>query len=901
MAEPTSATSSAAAIRDPVWRGWQPLDGLWWPHDLLPAPVRCARMLAAWHPGCRAYRFAEGDVLCFAHPQPLQCDTLGAVPLRRLQGILSSAPLTEAERAVLPTIDLGVVAGGAVLGLRFDQGTLLDLSEAIVLDAYRVLQPYDCSAAPPQLDVAQLQGKDVRDVLGEAIPPRSAEGEAFLQAMTQARSAAAKRDGIAAVRERMLGGLAALLARLLPRSATNQAAPSEAGGISARGRAPVRPSAWRDRLARLAAISRLGKLIGYRHGAYLRRMMAMFERGDLDEALRNALPLDAAGQSLGQAFGTPGRRAHLQLSQHLGQGANLQLGEDLTAHLRRMYRQAFAALDRKGRIDEAVFVLAELLNARQEALDYLVDHGRHAQAAELAMGWDMPPGLIIRLLMLAGDVRRAIQVARRDHAFAEAVAQLQAAHPALAAQLRLEWGHALVEGGHWLEAVDVVWPLHASRDLALQWLLAAERGGAGLSARALVQRANLLPDTLQQYTERIAVLADPAADPSPRAALASALLAIGGDSAALRRLAACVLPALAADCSAGRNGMGRSDLDRLLKVAADPCLKSDMPPWRVAQAAHPTPFWRRDAALDLPLPAAGLQTIHDAAVLPDRHYLVAFGEAGAAVLDARGRVVQRHAVPAYRLVLAASGQMALAVAPRERVARIARLDLTTRSSVDLGVMALQFAASTLNGTGWTVVVDDRILVLDVGKGLSEVLWHVGDLPGPIVSAGFFADCEMFLVRTGTTVQDWTYTLPHRRLRGRDDSVLQDGVPVMPHRCGAMQVPQLEPRPNEEVALVYRDGSGERACVLPRVQAPSILGEQFVPLEQGMLVGVHQTDCSRYFVVRLADAACIATLEAPAGLTLGVREQPGHLLLHGADGRLLDIDLVLSLAQPLTLQ
>ncbi len=112
---------------------------------------------------------------------------------------------------------------------------------------------------------------------------------------------------------------------------------------------------------------------------------------------------------------------------------------------------------------------------------------------------------------------------------------------------------------------------------------------------------------------------------------------------------------------------------------------------------------------------------------------------------------------------------------------------------------------------------------------------------------------------------------------------------------------MEPRPNEEVALVYHDGSGERACVLPRVQAQSILGEQFVPLEQGMLVGVHQADCSRYFVVRLADAACIATLEAPAGLTLGVREQPGHLLLHGADGRLLDVDLALSLAHPLTLQ
>lgn len=896
MDEAVKATTAASAVRDPLWRGLQELDGLWWPAGILPAPRRLERMLAAWHPGCRAYRFAEGDALCFARAQRLHCETLGAVPLRRLQGALYSAPLTAAELAGRTALDIGLVAGAAVLGLRFDQGARLDLSEAIALDDYPLHDTYDCRVPPPALEVAQLQGKDVRGALGQAIPPRSAESEAFLRAMAGARPAGAPRGGMAAVREGVLGAALALLSRVLPRPS---AAATPRGGVAAR-QAGGRPSAWRDTLARLAAISRLGKLIGYRHGAYLRRMMAMFEHGDLDEALRNALPLDGEGQSLGQAFGAPGRRDSLQLSGRIGRSANLGLDEDLTAHLRRMYRDAFAALDRSGRIDEAVFVLAELLNARQEALDYLVRHGRHAQAAELALGWDMPPALIIRLLMLAGDHRRAIQVARRDGAFADAVRQLQDAHPALAAQLRLEWGQALVEGGHWLEAVEVVWPLREAREQALQWLLAAEHAGAALSARALVQRASLLPDTLQQYADRIEALADPGTDPVPRAAVADALLAIKGNSAALHRLAACVLPAVAADCSVGRNGLGRSDLDGLLQLAGDACLESDMPPWRVAQAGTPSPFWQRDAALDLPLPAAGVQRIHDAAVLPDRHYLVALGEAGAAVLDARGRVVQRYPVPAYRLVLAASGQVALAVAPREHVARIARLDLATRGSVELGALALQFAAPTLNGTGWTVVVNDRILVIDVGKGLGEVLWHVGDLPGPVAAAGFFADCEVFLVRTGNTVQDWTYALPQRRLRGRDDIALLDGLPVMPHRCGAIQQPQLDVRADGTVAFVYRDGADQRACVLPQLQAEQLLGEHFVALAQGMLIGAQLSDRRRYFVVRFANAMCIATLETPVDVVLDAREQPDHLLLHTADGRLLDIDLRLSLAHPLSL-
>ncbi|KAB7781821.1 hypothetical protein NB699_003823 [Xanthomonas sacchari] len=898
MTEAKQAASAAAAVRDPMWRGWQALDALWWPADVLPAPVRTARMLAAWHPGCRAYRFAAGDMLCFARAQPLQCETMGEVPMRRLHGTLYSAPLTDEERAALPAMEIGLVAGAAVVGLRFAQGEVLDLSEAIALDAYRVLEPFNCHVASPVLDVAQLQGKDVRSVLGRAIPPRSAEGEAFLRAMAGARTADALRDGIAAVREGMLGAVVALLARWLPGSGIRVPA-AASGGIPARQRAQRRPSAWRDTLARLAAISRVGKLIGYRHGAYLRRMMAMFDRGDLDEALRNALPVDATGQSLGQAFGTPERRESLQLSGRIGQGASLDLGEDLTTHLRRMYREAFAALNRKGRIDEAVFVLAELLNARQEALDYLVEHGRHAQAAELAMGWEMPPALIIRLLMLGGDVRRATQVARRDRAFADAVSQLQGAHPALAAQLRLEWGHALVESGDWLEAVEVVWPLREARDLALQWLLAAEQAGAALSARALVQRASLLPDTLQQYADRIEALADPAADPQPRAALANALLAIGGNSAALRRLAACVLPAVAADCSAGRNGLGRSDLERLLKMAADPCLKSDMPPWRVAQAGQPTPFWRLRSPLALALPAAGVQRIHDAAVLPDRQYLVALGEAGAAVLDAHGRVVQHYAVPAYRLVLAASGQVALALAPRERVSRIARLDLTTRSSIELGALALQFAAPTLIGTGWTVVVDGRILVIDVGKGLMEVLWHVGDLPGSIVAAAFFEDCEVFLVRTAETLQEWTYMLPHRRLRGRDDIVLQPDVPVMPHRLGGMQQPRLEVNEDGANAFVFRNGNARGVCVLPPMPSETV-DARFVALEHGMLAGVRLDQASRYFIVRFSDGDRIADLALPSGLSLQAREQPGHLLLFTEDGRLLDIDLSLALAHALSL-
>jgi len=439
--------------------------------------------------------------------------------------------------------------------------------------------------------------------------------------------------------------------------------------------------------------------------------------------------------------------------------------------------------------------------------------------------------------MLAGDSTRAVLVARRDGAFSEAIQQLQPSHPALADALRLEWGHALVDGGDWLGAVDAVWPLANARERAMQWLLAAEQAGEALSARALVQRAVLLPDTVEHYATWIEALADPVLHADARTAMAEALLASKGNTAALRALTTSMLPAVAADRAAGRNDLSAADLDRLLKLSGDPFLKADVPTW-VSKAAA-IDVWKRSTPLLMQAPAAGLHRIHDAAVLPDRRYLVALGEAGAAVLDAQGRVKQRYAVPAFKLVLADSGQVALAVAPRERVSRIARLDLVNHAIVDLGVMALQFAAPGYDGIGWTVVADDRILVIDTSKPSRDVLWHVGDLPGPIVAAGFFSHCEIYLVRGQDDVQDWSYSLPGRRLQARSELRLLDDLPVVVHPMGRALQPQVRVIAGSHVEVCYRWGNFERKCVLGEGVPDGEFHCTFIAVAAGLVVGLHQ--------------------------------------------------------------
>ena len=62
-------------------------------------------------------------------------------------------------------------------------------------------------------------------------------------------------------------------------------------GLSATDPGAPRRYALRDFLAPALWSSKLANLIGRQHARYLARMLAMFDDGDLDAALRHAIPL----------------------------------------------------------------------------------------------------------------------------------------------------------------------------------------------------------------------------------------------------------------------------------------------------------------------------------------------------------------------------------------------------------------------------------------------------------------------------------------------------------------------------------------------------------------------------------------------------------------------------------
>lgn len=530
---------------------------------------------------------------------------------------------------------------------------------------------------------------------------------------------------------------------------------------------PAPSSRWRRWFARLAERTRLSRLYGKRQAAYLQHMLRLFESGDLHEALRHALPLGDDQPPQGPAFGTPGRRDDLALSLRPSSGLGMALGPDLQEHLKKVYRQSFERLDREGRVEEAVFVLAELLKARQEALDYLEKHQRFRQAAELSLAWDMPAAMIVRLLCLAEDWQRALQVARRDNAFADAVLLLESKQPDAASRLRLEWAQALTDKGRWLQAVEVIWALPEQRERAVQWLLAAEATGGSLAIGALVKRAALLPDTLSRYEAWIDKLRNDPERHAERATLAQELLAHKANhSPELASLAAASVRAIVCDQVSAPSPLSLNQLQALVKMSRDKLLQADLPSSGLPRHTPNSALEHRRDPLPLTPPEAGHRPIFDAVPLADGRYLLALGEAGALVIESTGQPAFHFPVPTQRIVIGHSRQVALALANRGEVWRICKLDLVNRSASDLGVLRLDAFASLFDGSAWTIARGRTVRRVDVDRRF-ETLWHVDDLPGHVAHLHDDLHNETLVLRTGQETELWHYRLPQRRLLGRE--------------------------------------------------------------------------------------------------------------------------------------
>ncbi|WP_163869959.1 bpX6 domain-containing protein [Myxococcus eversor] len=582
--------------------------------------------------------------------------------------------------------------------------------------------------------------------------------------------------------------LSRLWAVFRSRSGTQQAPGSGAGARPTSPR-PSGPPPGPGPLSRLSQWlvrnTPLGDLLGRRKAEYLRRLFEMFEGGDLHEALRHAIPLGGnLTANTREALGLPGPREELKLQLGpRGPASTFAGGDALFEALRQRYRAALQRFEREGRIDEAAFILSELLGAHEEAVAFLERHGRFKLAAELAEGRGLPPGLVVRQWFLAKDFRRAIDIARRHNCFADAVLRLERTHPTEANALRLSWGQSRADAGNWAQAVHAIWPVQEARPQAREWLERGAEVGGVSGARLLALWVGSIQGGLEAARPRVLALLDDDSSqgPSERLAFAQALLKEPVSAAR----AAVLVPtarALLRDRSLGRAHFLFEFIPQLLQGLPDGALRADLP----ALVPPAQSSWVHDTRRTLLMATASLADagpfpIHDAVALPGDRLLLALGEAGAVLMSAEGRRLAHFDVPAFSLVASLHGDRVLAVAPRGEVHHVSRVDVVRRRATTWCDVSMNAWAPTYDGEVWFVASRHTVMMLDAQAPEPRALWRVSEVQGLVA---WLAASETHVCFVTSDAERWVYELGNGpTLRVRDSFMpRREGVSVLLLSC-----------------------------------------------------------------------------------------------------------------------
>lgn len=732
------------------------------------------RALALWEPGARVVEVEGGIFLRFARPRILDAASAPGHLALEAGGCLLAAPLTAAERASLdpPPGSVVVVRAGVAValapGAELDPSAWLEL-EPVLLDVEPLGDPPPAPAPPPQ-----AASPDVRRALSIApAAPGAAAAQAALSAAARRAATSASGGGLPARAGRALGGIGAWLAGGAARLASLFTAGSRPG-LPSLGAGPASSGllwvALRQLWQRFLFLTRIARLAGARQGAYVGRLLRMFERGDLGEALRHAIPLGGAQvEHKPIALGVPSARERLDIEPDAAApGSSYAFGAELYAEMQRLYRRAFEQLDAQGRVEEAAFVLAELLRTDAEAVSYLERHGRARLAAELAEARGLAPGLVVRQWFLARDVERAVAVARAHGAFADAVDRLERAQKKEEAQaLALCWAEDLAEAGDLETAIRVAAKVPSAGRLAERWTELAVNAGGPAGHALLRAWLELAPERFPQVRERVlAACGDEGpSGPALRAAVARGLLGRGsGDrplpevESGLRALARPVVRAMMTDRALGRAASG--DLEKLSALGADGAFEADLPSLR----HRPEP--KVPLTLELDAGDRGARPALDAAILPCGRILAALGEGGAALLARDGRPIARIDAPAHRLAVSELGTRALALAPRGEAVRISRLDLEARVARPARDLRIRAFAESYDGATWAAAGEGGAFIVDCLRDDLRTLWHVAELGGAPFAVARRATELTFATLGDGACEGWVYALPRLALRRR---------------------------------------------------------------------------------------------------------------------------------------
>jgi hypothetical protein len=727
---------------------------------------REARARLLFLPRCEIFRSHGFLIAKFAEPMRVSASAAPGTPLVRYGRLLSMAPLAADESAALETAEEAtvLVVGGVALCVPLKDAEREDVSEWLDISDFGLItdvRPLGEVVMTPH--AAVVPAKAVREVMGVA--PIERQTKELLQALLNRKPSKARRLGNVS-----FTWFYKLLGILLPSRKPGI-------GTASYGAAPIasRPPLFSRLIAATAQLlwsSRLAWFLGRQHAKYLNQVMDMFDAGDLDAAMRHAIPLSSEleASTKGLPLWTPKVRKDLTISQTgLSSSTSLNLEMSFFEALRNRYRRAYERLAAVGEIEKAAFVLAELLNAPGEAVEFLERHRKYHLAAEIAEAKKLEASLVIKCWFLAGERDRAIRIARITGAFSSAVLKLSPAYKEEADALRLLWAKTLICGGHFGAAIDVVLPVENTRPLIADWIERAITAGGVMGARALARKARLFPESFAEVHECAEALLA-AEDEDKRAAAVEYVRELikpplsPGDHFLMRAAARHLLQ------------QNNEPLVRdLLKACNDPVFRADVRLPRLRgwpHANNTVPLWRRDTLHEIHRSATdrGTVEIYDAAVLPDGRMLVAAGEVGVFLLSREGKIQMRFAEPAHHIVIADQADRAILLARRGEIYRLSRLDLTGKQASMWCDAHFDVFAPDYDGLNWFVGREGTVYAIDATAKRWEHLWKVEETDAiaravarsaTALSIKFDWHCR----RTPGS-EAWTYELPSLMLRRR---------------------------------------------------------------------------------------------------------------------------------------
>ena len=739
-------------------RGHFVVHGLFFQHANTRQHTR-AQVINWWSEGSSVYEYSQfGYALLWAAPQAMDSRHVRALLIQATGDGYSCIPGSKASAN-----SLLMSVSGQHIEFPLDKQQLVDPADWLDAGQFDVVQPQTVNDATVKL-VEPKKITDTRNVLADI--PMMHEG---VKEMSDALSGKGGRGDMGVSGNR--GMLYVTLSKLLRRNRSKKDISASGSGYGTNKPAALPKPRRRLKLSEWILKSQLADVLGKRQARYMSRLMQMLDDGDVEDALKHAVPLGGeSGSWQGFSWGLPSPRANTNIGGRThGSRSMLVGGTSVHEMLRQRYRNLANRLEQRGELDRAAFVLAELLDVPAEAVSLLERHGELKKAAEIAELKQLPPGLVIRQWFIAGDKKRALLIAHRTGRFADALLRMEKSDPKAAKSLRTTWAHQQASAGNYLQACEVIWPVESERRSAKEWLHIGIEAGGAPAASLLVKRLQLnIEGDEERYASYVKQLCtNKSADMvEARHAYLDAMLANTGLSETLQPMLKHSIEPLLRTClydygQGLQEVIARRQLERLARQGGSVALLADWP------KTDDIEYTTSNKRITIAPSSAGIQAIHDYVLLPSGSCLIAHGDAGVEVRNQRRRLLRRFEAPAHQLVISDNGTRAIAIGKRDERARITLLHLDTGESTDFGDIELDHHSDTFDGVEWFISRKDQVLALSLLGTALSITWQVSDLGKSGVYALKRNPKNVWLLAGDEDMQRWRYELPGMNLRTRE--------------------------------------------------------------------------------------------------------------------------------------